>query len=223
MNWKLKQDIVPLVTFILFGFAAAYFWSVLPDRIPSHFNIRGTVDGYSSKTFLFLFDFGLLAFIYLLITFIPLLDPFKRKVEQRYNIFLVIRDILLAFILYVDLVTMISAAKAEFQSGMFGAGLGLLLIVLGNYLPRIPRNFFVGVRSPWTLASDVVWRKTHVLAGWLFVGCGVLIIILTFMKVNLALSLFITICPAALAAGIIYPFLLFKRLQREGKLPLPEL
>jgi ArsR family transcriptional regulator len=93
MKWNAMRDIVPAVVLVLFCIASAYFWSLLPDRAPRHFNVRGEAYGYWSKTLLICFDFGLLFFLYLLFTFIPLIDPFWLKIEKQYNIFLIVRDV----------------------------------------------------------------------------------------------------------------------------------
>lgn len=223
MKWNPKHELIPLIVMVLYIILAAYFWSILPDTVPTHFNASGAPDDYSSKTFLVLLNLGVIVLLYLLLTFLPQIDPFWKKIEKRYNVFLMFRDVVLAFFLFTGIVTFVSAAEGRFQIETYGVGFGLLFILLGNYLPRIPRNFFFGVRSPWTLASDEVWKKTHVLAGWAFVGAGVIIIVLSLVKVNFLIVILATVIPITVLVGIAYPFYLYKRLQREGKLATPEL
>lgn len=223
MKWQPRNDLLPLIIVLLQIIIAAWFWSSLPDTVPTHFNANNVPDGYSSKWFLVLLNVGTVVVLYLLLTFLPFLDPFWKKIERRYNIFLIFRDVVLAFFLFTGIVTFISAEEGRFQSEIYGAGMGLLFILIGNYLPRIPRNFFFGVRSPWTLASDVVWKKTHVVAGWLFVAAGIVVVGLTLLKVNFLVVILATVIPISVFVGIIYPFALYKKLQREGKLSSPEL
>jgi uncharacterized membrane protein len=147
MKWNPKHDLVPLIVMILYIILAAYFWSILPDTVPTHFNASGTPDNYSSKTFLFLLNLGIIVLLYVLLTFLPYIDPFWKKIEKRYNVFLIFRDVVLAFFLFTGVVTFVSAAEGRFQSEIYGVGFGLLFILLGNYLPRIPRNFFFGVEG----------------------------------------------------------------------------
>ena len=116
-----------------------------------------------------------------------------------------------------------SAKDGIFRSDLFGIGFGLLFILLGNYLPKLPRNFFFGIRSPWTLASEVVWFRTHRISGSLFVAGGILFIILTLLKVNWVISMIVILTPLVLFTAFIYPYLLYRRLQREGKLDKPVL
>jgi uncharacterized membrane protein len=97
---------------------------------------------------------------------------------------------------------------------MFGVGFGILFILLGNYLPKLPRNFFFGIRSPWTLASETVWKRTHILSGWLFVVAGFLITVLSFTSLPLHILLLVILLPVVLYCGIIYPYFLYRKLQR---------
>jgi uncharacterized membrane protein len=92
-------------------------------------------------------------------------------------------------------------------------GFGLFFILLGNYLPRVPQNWFIGIRSPWTMSSEVVWKKTHILGGWLFILMGLVLIILTLMGVDFIYTLVLLI-PVVIYVAILYPFFLYKKLQK---------
>jgi uncharacterized membrane protein len=113
--------------------------------------------------------------------------------------------------------TFISAKNNVFRSDLFGIGFGLLFVLLGNYMPKLPRNFFFGIRSPWTLASEVVWTKTHRISGILFAAAGIIFIVLSLLKVQLTIIMIIVLIPLVVFTAFIYPFFLFKRLQKETK------
>jgi uncharacterized membrane protein len=220
MKLELKREIIPFLVLIIFITASIYFYKTLPDIIPSHFDINGKPDAYMPKTQLMLIFFAVLLGLYILLTFIPLIDPFWKKIQSKYSIFLLLRDFVLLFFLYFYIIALIAGKEGHLSIVNIGIGFGFLFILLGNYLPKLPRNFFFGIRTPWTLASETVWRKTHILGGWLFVLSGILIIILSYFKVNLGISLLITLLPLLIISSFLYPFLLYKKLQREeNKLP----
>ena len=223
MKWSLKREIFSFVIIAIYGILSICFYPGLPESVPSHFNKDGLADRYSSKSFAVLAYLGLALFLYLILTFIPFIDPFWKKIQKKYSLFLLLRDFILLFFLFFYLLTLLSAKAGRLPKNVLGVGLGFLFVLVGNYLPKLPRNFFFGIRAPWTLASETVWRKTHVLSGWIFVISGILVIIFSLLKINLALSLLVTLVPLFLFSGYIYPLLLYKKLQKEEKIKAPEL
>jgi uncharacterized membrane protein len=223
MKWNFKRDLLPIGIIVVFIAISLYFYSVLPETVPSHFNGDGVADGYSSKMFLILFGIGESLFLYLLLTFIPFIDPFWKKIEGKYNLFLIFRDIALVFSLFIYVVLLFSAKKGALETGAYGIGFGMLFILLGNYLPKLPRNFFFGIRVPWTLSSDIVWKKTHVVGGWMFVISGVLIIVMCLLNVRLDIALLATMGPTVLYSALIYPLYLYKKIEKDSAVKNPEL
>ena len=223
MNSTLKRDFVPLVLLVLLGIGALIFYPTLPDTIPSHFDADGNPDSFSPKATVVGLNVGSGIVLYLVLTFIPLIDPFWKKIENRYGVLLFFRDVVIAFLVFIFVLTMYSANEQRFPGHVLGVGLGFLFLVMGNYLPRLPRNFFFGIRSPWALASEVVWRKTHQVGGWTFVLAGILIAGLSLFRVNLGIALLSTLLPVVLFVGILYPLFLYKKLEKEGKISTPEL
>lgn len=223
MKWNFKRDIFALSMVLVSVIIAIYFYPLLPNVVPSHFNSEGTPDGYSSKAALIALEIGVPLAIYFLLTFIPFIDPFKKKIEKNYNIFLLFRDVAIAFIVFMMILNFISAKEGVFQSDLFGIGFGLLFILMGNYLPKLPRNFFFGIRSPWTLASETVWYRTHRISGGLFAAAGLLIIILTIIKIKLFISLIVVLTPLVIFTAFVYPYTLYRKIQKNGTLRKPDL
>jgi immunity protein, SdpI family len=223
MKWSFQRDIFALVLIAISIIAAFYFYSILPQTVPSHFGSGGVPNAYSSKLSLILIGTGIPIITYFLITFAPFIDPLKKRFETNFDIFLLIRDIIIGFAVFMMILLFISAKEGIFRTDLYGIGFGLLFILLGNYLPKLPRNFFIGIRSPWTLASEVVWYRTHRISGGLFVIAGLLLIILTLFKLNLGISILIIVAPLVLYTAFIYPYLLYRKLQKEGKLNNPDL
>jgi uncharacterized membrane protein len=151
-----------------------------------------------------------------------MIDPFWKTIQKKYNVLLLFRDILMLFMLFLLIMTFLSAHTGRLNMEFFGVGLGMLFILLGNYLPRLPRNFFVGIRTPWTIASDLVWKKTHIVGGWLFVAGGVIICLLALLGLPMHIVLLSVLVPVFVISSLIYPYLLYRKLQREGGSSTPD-
>jgi uncharacterized membrane protein len=152
---------------------SAWFYPQLGQRVPVHWNIRGEIDGYGSKWVPLLITPGAIVLVVLIMSGLPLLGPFRRNFELFRTIY---------GRLCVTIVTAFSSLHVIVLLGAAGHGLrigadicivlGVMSAVLGNWLGKVRRNFYIGIRTPWTLASDAVWERTHRFGGRLFVICG---------------------------------------------------
>lgn len=149
MKWDWKRHVFALALIVVGCVAAWYFSSILPDTVPSHFNTEGTADQWSPKSQLIALGIAVPVGLFILLTFVPLVDPFWRRIQSKYNLFLIFRDIAMGAIVYFTIVEYLSASEGSYAANMSGLGIGLTLIFIGNYLPKLPRNFFFGIRSPW--------------------------------------------------------------------------
>jgi uncharacterized membrane protein len=216
MKIQLKQEIWPIAVLLAMAVTAQVAYPVLSDRIPTHFDIHGQPNGYSDRNGFIAGMIGGCIALYFLLTFIPWIDPFRKKIEQRYDAFLKTRTFILTFFAIIFFLSIHAARINRFEHRWLGFGFSVLFITLGNYLPRLPRNFFFGVRTPWTLASDEVWRRTHILSGWLYVIGGILMLILVLFRVNIIWSMLGIVLPITFFCGFIYPYVLFRKLQKEN-------
>jgi len=223
MKWTWKRGTLPLLIIALLIILSLYFYPRLPEIIPSHFDLHGNPDKFAPKTSLIILMAVLIVGLYLLLTFIPFIDPFWRKIQKKYTLFLLFRDFILLFFLFFYVLVLIAAKRGSLPPQALGIGLGFLFILLGNYLPKLPRNFFFGIRSPWTLASEVVWKKTHILGGWLFVAGGVLMVLLSFSKFRLPLIIFTILAVIVIFTAFVYQLFLYKKLQKELETKAPDL
>ena len=147
----------------------------LPAQVPAHWNMTGEIDGYGpplSILYLPLIALGL----NLLLSLLPLIDPKRQNYPKFAGVYHMLRLILSIYFAGFTGILLYSATHpgALQVNALILAGIGLLLTFLGNYLPKIKPNYFVGVRTPWTISSETVWRKTHRLSGFLWVGGGLL-------------------------------------------------
>ena len=206
MKWDPRRHMFAVAMIIISVVASLYFSTVLPDVVPSHFGINGAADQWSPKSQIFMLSVGVPLAVFLVLTFVPLIDPFWKRIRVKYNVFLVFRDIAIGVLVYLVIVGYVSAKEGVYESNFAGLGMGFLFVLLGNYMPKLPRNFFFGIRTPWTLASEQVWNQTHRVSGWLFVAAGIIMAGLSFSRVPQYLVLLTVLTPLVLFCGFIYPY-----------------
>ncbi len=170
--------IIPVSIILLAFFIGIYIYPQMPERMASHWNAEGRVDGYMSKTLALslmpLFSLGL----YLLSILIPKIDPMKENIERfrgYYDNFIIV---LIGFLFYVH-IAMISW-NLGFGFNMVYAltpAFSVLFYYCGVLMENAKRNWFIGFRTPWTLSDDEVWDKTHRVGGKLFKLCALLTLV----------------------------------------------
>ena len=171
--------IVVLLMIVVAILAGLLLWNRLPEQMASHWNINDQVDGYVPK-FWGVFMVPLITLgMFVLFLVIPSIDPLKANIAQfreAFNLFIVL---MVAFMLYIYGLTLawsLGYTGFRMSSSMLPA-IGLLFIFIGFMLRQAKRNFFIGIRTPWTLSSDRVWNKTHQIGSTLFIVAGVLAVI----------------------------------------------
>lgn len=164
--------------------ATAGVWTYLElpagALVPSHWNAAGHVDGYSGAWILFLMPALTVGFD-LLMAALLLVEPRRRNLlasTAAYNAILLGFAGLMAVIQGITVWSALRGVQAADAIGsLVFVAAGLFLVVIGIFLPRIRSNFFMGIRTPWTLSSERSWERTHRLGAWLFAGLGVLIVL----------------------------------------------
>jgi len=154
--------------------ASALLWPLLPDRIVTHWNAAGVADGWSSRTTAVLIGPAAIAALTLVFQLLPRIDPRRANYAKFQDVYWLVANTLVLFVAVLHLVVLGAGAGARIDVlRVLGAGVAVLMIVLGNFFGRIQPNWFMGIRTPWTLDNPEVWRKTHRVAAWLFVLAGV--------------------------------------------------
>ena len=217
MTWNVKRELVPLAILAAVLALAFVYGPGLPDHVPSHFDANGYPDDTMPRTTFLLVIPGMVAGLYVFLTFIPFIDPLWQKIQPRYHVLLLLRDFTMGFLLMMFIVNLIAVRDGHLSTMAMGIGLGILFMLIGNYLPKTPRNWFFGIRSPWTMSSDEVWRRSHIFGGWWFVGAGLLIAVLSVAGVSTQYLLPGVLVPTVIVTAFVYPYLLFRRLQRTGR------
>lgn len=182
----------------------------MPQVIPIHWTMDWQIDRYGSRYWMFIFAL-LPIVVYYGMTLTKKIDPKKEnlvKNEKVYRIFqygLTIFFIVLAF--FFEYMIFIPGDGENFILLI----MALLFMGMGNYFPKIPQNYFLGIKTPWTLASPIVWNKTHRVAGYCFVILGLMIAIGTFMQVE-NIYIFMIIVAIDMVIGFyIYSYYLFHK------------
>jgi uncharacterized membrane protein len=198
---------------VVAGFAVVLpAYSGLPDPMPSHWNAAGQVNGWLPKFWgAFLIPI-LMAVMWLIFLVLPRISPRGFEMEPFLRAWGVLKVTVLGLMLFLD-VLILRAAKhsGELSSSVMFVGIGILFAVIGNLLGKVTRNFFVGIRTPWTLASEEVWNRTHRLAGKLFVVAGLAVVASAF----LGGTIWVMVVATGLASliSVVYSYVLYKRIE----------
>lgn len=206
MKFNLKKEL-PLLLFAVFpAFFLLYIWKELPLQVPLHWNINGEINRYGSKIELLIISLIPLI-LYTFFLFIPMIDP-KKRLEAMGNKFYTIR-LITALFLAVLFSFIIYSVKEEslVNPNYLFVILGAFFVLLGNYFKTIKPNYFVGIRTPWTLENETIWKNTHLFAGKLWVAGGFIIIISSFIfgeKIALPIFFIITAIITLIPVGHSY-------------------
>jgi len=162
----------------------ATVWQDLPETIAIHFNARGEADGFGSKNTLIYTLLLLIVGVFLLFKIIPYIDP-KKRIQQMGDSYQKVQFFVLGLMSAISTFLIYTAAAGgNSNNSILYAMIGFFFIVLGNYMPTFKPNYFVGIRTPWTLENETNWRKTHRLGGKIFMIAGVIITLFSLLLDN---------------------------------------
>ena len=207
----LKINLLLIIT--AFAYTVSLY-SGLPSRLPTHWNFQGQIDGYSPKfPFAFLLPCLMLLMVVAFCIF-PQIDPQKNKYRLFQREWHLIQVGLVSFFLLLHIVTLAAATNPAIRvDTIVPIGIGLLYIFMGNYFGKIRQNWFLGIRTPWTLSNQQVWNKTHRFAGYTFVLSGFLILLLSLLTAPSILFLVILLAGAFLP--VLYSYLVYRRISHD--------
>jgi len=194
----------------------AAVYSKLPERIPTHWNAAGEIDGWGSKPMAFLMPgvmFGMLGLLYA----VPWLSPKQFEVDSFRGTYAFIVALLMAFMGFIHVLTLLPALEIRLPfNKLIMSAMMVFFMLLGNVLGKVQRNFFVGVRTPWTLASERVWTETHRLAARLFVATGGLGLVATLLDLSIWVPIGLILVCSLGTVG--FSLARYKQLERRGEL-----
>lgn len=207
-----KSEWFALALLVLFARAALFFQFNLPARVVIHWDIAGQPNGWGSGLFAAWFLPLLALVLYLLLLFLPRLDPKPEHYESFKKSYHYFKDLILSFLFVVYLMTNLRALGYPVDIGFYLPLLiGALFIFIGFFLRNIKPNWFVGIRTPWTLSSESVWIKTHKLSLPVFSSAGILLALSVFAPLKIR-SLFYILAILALVLILpIYSYIIFRQ------------
>ena len=216
---SIKKDIGIIILIILMFVIGIFSYPYFPEKIPMHWNFKGEIDRYGSK-FEGLFGIPLMSLgFYLLFLVLPYLDPKKENYQKFEKVYQIIKYayIFLLFILQMTILIVTLGGPKDLIPKITPTLVGVIFIILGNYMPRIKPNWFVGIRTPWTLSNEEVWKRTHRFGGYIFIIGGILIILAGILPPLINLIVLILSILLMAFGTILYSFIIYKKLERKRK------
>jgi len=213
----MKKTLLAALAIIVISFAIGiYFYPQMPDKMASHWNAQGSVDGYSSKFIgLFLMPIISLAML-LLFLVIPYMDPLQHNIKKFRNYFDTFILITFIFLFYLYILTLVWSFGFFFNMTLFLIpAFALLFFYAGVLIEKAKRNFFIGIRTPWTLTNEKVWNDTHKLGGKLYKIAAVISLLGLFFQKYAFLIMIVPILFVSLYA-VVYSYVDFQK-QKQHK------
>jgi uncharacterized membrane protein len=209
-GWLLAEILLVVLMYAV----GIYFYDALPALMPSHWGINGTVDSYASKNWI-IFGFPLIALVMIpLFRILKKIDPYKEKYAQFVKAFEMVKFGIIAFFAYMYFVMIYATFYPELNVGSFViGGVGILFMLIGNYMGKVRQNYFMGIRTPWTLQNEEVWNKTHRLGGWCFFIAGLIFIVEAFVF-KFIIPAFVFAIVLAAVVPMVYSYVIYKSMKK---------
>ena len=205
-----------LVVAALAAGVSVWAYPRLPATVATHWSLQGTPDGYSSRFWAVAIMPIVIAGLTGLFTILPKVDPRRENYEKFLNTYWLIANVVLAFAGVAHGLIVANGMGYSVQvDRLLPVGIGLLLAFLGNYLTRVEPNWFIGIRTPWTLSSDTVWRRVHRTAGWVFVIAGLVVAAAAFAPRGTFFPVWMVTVVLAGGIPVVQSYVLWKREQRD--------
>ncbi|WP_377864054.1 SdpI family protein [Bacillus sp. R86525] len=207
----MKKHLFAIILILITCIAWAYAWPNLPDTMIIHWGTEGA-NGFTSKFNAMLLLLGIMIFTYVLLTVTPKIDPKKKNYDKFSRSYMIMNYSVLVVLFLVNM--LVIGVGLGYDIPMNSTPyiiVGLLFIVIGNYLPQCKPNYFVGIKTPWTLSNEEVWRKTHRFSGKVFVVLGVIMMLSIFAPAAWKAFLLIGIIISAVGLTMGYSYVAYKK------------
>ena len=214
---KKSVNSISLSTYAIMAIPFIYLaavWNNIPDTIATHFNISGEADDFGSKNILIYLTLLTVGFTFILLKIAPAIDP-KKRFEQMGNSYEKILFFVMALMSAITIFFIHTAVSGgNSNNSLLFALIGLFFMALGNYLPTMKPNYFVGIRTPWTLESETNWRKTHRLGGKVFMIGGLIITLASLLLGNEKAFIVMMAITMLMAFGLIgFSYLEYRKME----------
>lgn len=207
--------IIP-ITIVLMFIVSGIMYFLLPDVVPTHWNIEGEVDGTSPKLMAVLIMPVLSVFLGGLFVILPRIDPRRDAYTKFAKTYEQVVVSIIVFMGFIHVATLIGTWQENIVPYVVTIAVSVLLIIIGNVMGRTRSNFFFGLRTPWTLSSETVWRKSNRMTGRLFVLTGILTIIGMLIDPKVGLIIMLGMVFIAAMGGSVYSYVLYRHEIQEA-------
>lgn len=209
---SLKTEWFAFSLIILSFIAAAYFFQHFPAKVPTHWNVQGEVNGYSTPLIAAFMVPVMMIFMYVFFLVLPYFDPKKDQYESFAGIYHKFKDLIVAFLFIIYFLTSLSGIGYKINISFYIPLLvGAMFIIIGLLLEKVKMNWFLGIRTPWTMSSETVWEKTHKLSNRVLVFSGLLMGVISFVPAEAKIVLFIIAIATIILVLPIYSYVLYVR------------
>lgn len=214
----MKKHILPLIIFAATVAGWLIFYPQMDERIPIHFGPDGQADRYAPRLEAMISMLATMAAIYLLLLFLPKIDPRRRNYRYFSRSYYWIQTAVLFFFAAINFMAIVGGMGYDVPvAHLTQILLGFLFIILGNFTQSVKPNFFLGIRTPWTLSNETVWRKTHRVGAKVMIAAGLAFFLSAFLPaawpffVTIALIVILTVFPFA------YSYWLYRKLDKSDQ------
>jgi uncharacterized membrane protein len=215
MSKRTTLILIGLITLLSLAMSAGAY-SRLPEMVPSHWNLRGEVNGMSPRLSAALLMPGLTLGIGLLMLFLPIVDPLGKNVDLFRPVYHGFIVSFCAFFLYLHTITLLAGIGIPIEMNrMILPALGVFFIMAGFLIENAHPNWFIGIRTPWTMSNPEVWKKTHKLGGLLFKISGAISLLGVFFPALAQLFLIVPLFTTA-AITTVYSYVVYHQLTKEN-------
>ncbi|AEM78236.1 SdpI family protein [Thermoanaerobacter wiegelii] len=210
VKYEIKKDWWLIGIIILIWIFTFAIFGRLPAKIPMHWNIYGQVDRFGSKIEIFILPV-IITVIYLIMLFIPLIDPKRANYGKFAGAYRIIRAAVVIIFMAVYFASTYSALGYKIDMNMVGnLVIPFMLIGFGSVMGKFYHNYFVGIRVPWTLADEEVWDKTHKFGGKVWITAGIIGLFVFFFKGTWVTVFMFVLLITAVMVPIVYSYIIFK-------------
>ena len=209
MKNKNMEIVLTTLICLLPMLAGVLLYSRLPEQVPTHFDFSGEANGWSSRTFAVFGMPLMMAGFNLFLQFALRTDPKRQNMSHALRTISIWTIPVLSVLVYA-LVMRAALGYTTPTETIVPLRVGLLFVIIGNYLPKTKQSYTMGIKLPWTLASEENWNRTHRLAGFLWVIGGILLILLTLLRLWNTWTFLLVIIPMSVVP-MIYSYLLYRK------------
>jgi uncharacterized membrane protein len=209
----LRKDAPILVLLALDVLFGAFVWRLLPARVPIHWDAEGRVNGWGPAWMNALLLPAITILVYLLLLYLPYIDPSRRNYGAFAGPLRTMRFLMVAFLVFIHILVVLASAGVPVKVDVaIRVALALLFAGIGTRLSGLKHNWFFGIRTPWTLANEEVWERTHRFAGPLFTVGGLLLVPCAFLPPRAGLAALVAGIIVLALVPVVYSAVLYKRI-----------